>query len=357
MVGIGIVGCGSIVRMRHAPECSKNPNAVIKGFYNRSTGRAEEMVQNYGGRVYTSLDELMKDPEVEAIIVATPNNSHMEISIMALESGKHVLCEKPCVVNMKELKKLEAAVACSEKVFMAAQNQRFLEVHIKAKELYKKGEIGKGLSFWTEFSHSGPEGWSVEGENTWFLEKERSVLGVLGDLGIHKIDLMRWLLETNVKMVGADLKNLHKKQRREKALGMSDYAVCQLEMKNGIEGTVISSWCNYGKCRNQTVIYGTEGVMVIDPEAEREQILAYKKDERKVWTCHCQGNSQVVDAFVKAIVEGSGSASPVGIFEVAEDMKVIFAAEEADRFKRWIALEETINDKSKNSSTCGKTEI
>ena len=89
--------------------------------------------------VYPSGKELIEQAEVEAVIIATPHYEHEQDVILSLRKGLHVLCEKPCVVNMKELKKLEAAVACSEKVFMAAQNQRFLEVHIKAKELYKKG--------------------------------------------------------------------------------------------------------------------------------------------------------------------------------------------------------------------------
>lgn len=338
MVRLGIIGCGSIVRKRHAPECYKNSNVEIKGFYNQNPGRAEELQQIYGGKVYKSLDEMLDDPDIEGIIIATSNDSHTEISVKALEHEKHVLCEKPCSVSAEELKKLKSAVSRTEKVFMVAQNQRFLKVHIKAKELYQKGEIGKGLFFESEFSHGGPEGWSIEGINTWFLKKEKSVLGVLGDLGIHKIDLMRWILESEVKAIGAELKNLHKKQGKESGLGMSDYAVCQLEMKNGMIGTILCSWCNYGIVRNQTMLYGTEGVMIINPEVENEQIIIYKQDRKKVWNCLLQDNSQVVDSFVQAISEQQ--ASPIGIHEVIEDMKVIFAAEKANRLKKMISMEE-----------------
>lgn len=327
MIKIGIIGCGAIVKQRHAPECFQNPNVEIVGFCNRSRERAEEMVKCYGGKVYAGVEEMLKDAAIDTVLVATSNDSHADISVKALVAGKNVLCEKPCAINREEVEKIKKEVEKSDAMFMVAQNQRFDAVHIKAKELLKRGVIGKFLYFTTEFSHGGPEGWSVQGTNTWFLKNDKSVLGALGDLGIHKIDLLRWLCDKEICSVKADLRNIHKRNCNGEYLQMNDYAVCQVEMEEGIVGTIFTSWCNYGKCRNQTVLYGTEGTLTINSEAEQNQICLWRGERKKEWSVAKQNSSGIIAAFVDAIL--AKRQSPVGILEAERDMNVVFSCMES----------------------------
>src|SRR5690625_7219277 len=85
---------------------------------------------------------------------------------------------------------------------MSGHIQRFFSLHQKAKEIIASGDVGKIYSFRTAFGHGGPEGWSIDGRDSWFFNKEEAFIGAMGDLGVHKTDLIRYLLGEDVIEVG-----------------------------------------------------------------------------------------------------------------------------------------------------------
>ena len=93
MFGIGIIGCGKIAQVRHIPEYNDNPDAKLVAFYDLNAARAKALAEQYGGRAYESVEALLADPNVDAVSVCSANASHAEITVAALEAGKHVLCE------------------------------------------------------------------------------------------------------------------------------------------------------------------------------------------------------------------------------------------------------------------------
>jgi predicted dehydrogenase len=94
---------------------------------------------------------------------------------------------------------------------MIGHNQRFVPSHQKAKQLIESGELGKIYSFRTAFGHSGPETWSVDGLESWFFKKDQAVIGAMGDLGVHKADLLRYILGEEFVEVGAFVETTAKK--------------------------------------------------------------------------------------------------------------------------------------------------
>lgn len=110
---IGIIGCGGIANGKHLPSLSKLGNVELVAFCDIVQERAEEAKEKYGSseaQVYTDYQELLQDATIDIVHVLTPNISHAEISIAALESGKHVMCEKPMAKTAAEAQKmLEAA--------------------------------------------------------------------------------------------------------------------------------------------------------------------------------------------------------------------------------------------------------
>ncbi|MBO1914739.1 Gfo/Idh/MocA family oxidoreductase, partial [Microvirga sp. 3-52] len=97
---------------------------------------------------------------------------------------------------------IKAATEANKKL-MIAHNQRFVPSHAKARQLIANGEIGKIYSFRTAFGHGGPEQWSVDGADSWFFKKDQAFIGAMGDLGVHKADLLRFLLgEEFVEVAG-----------------------------------------------------------------------------------------------------------------------------------------------------------
>lgn len=110
---IGIIGCGGIANGKHLPSLSKLDNVELVAFCDIVQERADEAKQKYGtteAEVYTDYQELLKDESLDIVHVLTPNISHAEISIAALEAGKHVMCEKPMAKTSAEAQlMLEAA--------------------------------------------------------------------------------------------------------------------------------------------------------------------------------------------------------------------------------------------------------
>lgn len=155
MFGIGIIGCGKIAQVRHIPEYNDNPDAKLVAFYDLNTARAKALAEQYGGRAYESVEALLADPNVDAVSVCSANASHAEITVAALEAGKHVLCEKPMATTLETVSAWSPPARKSGKYLMIDQNQRLAGAHRKARELIRAGAIGKPLTFRTAFRHGG----------------------------------------------------------------------------------------------------------------------------------------------------------------------------------------------------------
>ena len=202
MLRVGVIGCGSIAKQRHGYEYFHNSAVEIRGFYDLIPERAQALVNLYGGKVYAGVDELLADPEIDAVSVCMANAFHAEISIKALKAGKHVLCEKPMAVSLEECEAMVAAAKESGKRLMIGHNQRLAPAHKKAKEILSSGAMGRVITFQTTFGHKGPEMWSMDkSANTWFFKKASASFGSRADLGIHKIDLMRYLIGSEITSV------------------------------------------------------------------------------------------------------------------------------------------------------------
>lgn len=228
MKKIGIIGCGKIAQVRHIPELQANPNAQIFGYYNPTRSRAEEMATKYGGKVFDSIEELLADKSIEAVVISLANVAHAETSIKALESGKAVLCEKPMATTLEECEAMVTASVKAKKPLMIAQNQRLTKAHQMARQLIAEGRIDRVVSFRTTFGHGGPETWSINpGKNTWFFDKNKAAMGAMADLGIHKTDLIQYLLGQNVVSVKAVLTTLDKTDVTGSLIGVDDNAIFQ----------------------------------------------------------------------------------------------------------------------------------
>ena len=309
---VGILGCGKVAQVRHIPEYAANKNAELVGFYDLVYERAESMAAQYGGRAFATAKELIECPEIDAVSICTANNAHAEMTVAALKAGKHVLCEKPMATALEECESMVFESERSGKKLMVAHNQRFMQEHVKAKQLLDAGAIGKVLTFRTCFGHGGPDAWSVDsGTANWFFDKRRSAFGAVADLGIHKTDLVRFLLGSEVAEVKALTATLDKTYADGSFVDVEDNAVCLYKMENGVVGTVTASWTYYGEEDNSTVLYGTEGIMKLCDGAHSVEIC--KRDgEKQVFDMPKQTNSGVIDAFVNAVTRAIAS------------MKVIF---------------------------------
>lgn len=337
----GIIGCGSIAKFRHAPEYKANPYVSEIIFYDRNPERSAELAELFDGSVATTVDELLADPSVQVISDCSSNENHHVFSTKALLSGKHVLCEKPISLTIEHANEVVEAQKKSGKKLMVDHNQRFTRAHQKAKEILNNGELGKVLTFRTTFGHQGPEHWGVNKTNsTWFFKKDRSGFGVAGDLGIHKLDLIHYLLDDEIEQVSAFQGALDKVDENGKPIEVCDNIVSSLKTKQGRLGTATFSWTYYGEEDNSTIIYCENGIMKIyhNPEYQIEVIT---KDGEQVnyqletiQTNDNQTNTGVINAFIDCVrldeeplVTGQDALSSLkvvlGILEAADTNSVV----------------------------------
>lgn len=338
---VGIIGCGSITKMRHAPEYTANPHVDEIVFYDRNPDRAEALAALFGGKVAETVDELMEDPTIDMISDCSSNEYHHIFSSRALLSGKHVLCEKPISLTIEHAKEILDAQKKSGKKLMLDHNQRFTRAHQKAKEIIAGGEFGNVLTFRTTFGHSGPEQWGHNKTNsTWFFKKERSGLGVAGDLGIHKVDVLHYLLDDEIEQASAFQGALHKVDEQGQPIEVCDNIVCSLKTKKGRLGTASFSWTHYGQEDNSTVLYCEKGILKIYNSDEYQLEVLTNSGEKinyeleSIQTNDNQTNTGMIDAFIESIrldhppmVTGQEALSSLAvilaILEAAETGRVV----------------------------------
>jgi len=305
---IGIIGAGKVVRVRHLPETKMNPHAEVGAVCDIVKSRAEEMAQEYDCQAYTDYHELVRDPHLDAVIVAATNNTHAEMTIAALEAGKHVMCEKPMATSLEDAQKMIDAAEKAGKQLMIAHNQRLEPANRKAKEIIQSGKLGKVLTFSSVFGHPGSEDWAIDGIKTWFYKKDISGMGVLGDLAIHKLDLVRWILEDDYTEAVAMLDTLNKRYLSGDLIDVEDNALCILRTTKGAMGTITTSW-SYKKENNSTVIYGENGVLELYVDPDFPLVVHYDFQNAefhklgKKSTNVEQVKTGIVDAFVEPIIQ------------------------------------------------------
>lgn len=343
MIQVGIIGCGAIAQRRHLPEYAANPDAEIYGVYDLNKDRARQLAEAYGARAYDSIEEMLGEPAIDAVSVCVANHAHAEVSIAALRAGKHVLCEKPMAVTLRECREMVQAAEESGRYLMVGHNQRLARAHVKAKALLRQGEIGALISFRTTFGHGGPETWSVDsGASTWFFDKKRASMGVMADLGVHKTDLMQFFCDSHVRRVTARLATLDKRYADGRLIDVDDHAFCIYEMENGVIGTMTASWSYYGAEDNSTVLYGSEGIMRIYDHPTHSIVVnkkngeTYYYDVDAIQTNSSQTNSGVIDLWVDCLTrrrppELSGA-------EALYAMQAVFAAIESSRTGKSIEI-------------------
>ncbi|KRF12048.1 Gfo/Idh/MocA family protein [Paenibacillus sp. Soil787] len=336
-IKVAVVGCGSIAKHRHIPEYAWNSNVELVAFVDPVLERAEHYAQLHGGKAYSNYTEMLKQEKVDAVSVCTPNFLHAEVSIAAANAGAHVLVEKPMASTAEEAEAMIDAAKKNGVFLMVGHNQRLMPPHVKAKEILNSGKLGKVLTFRTSFGHPGPEGWSVDGRESWFFRKEEATMGAMGDLGVHKSDLIRWMLADEVAQVAAFVGTLHKE-----GTDVDDNATCLLRMKSGATGSLVASWTYYKGQDNSTVLWCENGVIKIDTDPN-DQVIVELRDgtvERykvgQIATNEKQTHSGIIDEFITCILEGQKPR--ISGEEGLRSLQVILAAFESEATGKIISM-------------------
>ncbi|MCY0876798.1 MAG: Gfo/Idh/MocA family oxidoreductase [Firmicutes bacterium] len=247
---VGIIGCGGIANGKHLPSLQKQEGVEIVAFCDLIEERATEAAAKYGAadaRVYTDFRKLLKDPAIVAVNVCTPNDGHADITVAALEAGKHVMCEKPMAKTSEGAKRMvDAAKRTGKKLTIGYQN-RYRPDSQYLKRLCKRGDLG-------EIYFAKAHAIRRRAVPTWgvFLDEEKQGGGPLIDIGTHALDLTLWMMDNyQPKMVvGTTYHKLGQRKDAANAWGPWDPAKFTVEdsafgfivMQNGATIVLESSW-------------------------------------------------------------------------------------------------------------------
>jgi predicted dehydrogenase len=266
---VAIIGCGGIANGKHMPSLKKLNHVELAAFCDVIEDRALKAKEEFGeeeSKVYHDYRELLNETSIDVVHVCTPNDSHAEITIAALESGKHVMCEKPMAKTSEEAERmLEAAKRTGKKLTIGYQNR----YRPDSQYLHKYCEEG-GLG---EVYFAKAQAIRRRAVPTWgvFLDEEKQGGGPLIDIGTHALDLTLWMMN-NYKpkaVLGSCFHKLGKKKDAANAWGswdpeeftVEDSAFGFITMENGATIILESSWAlntlqiGEAKC----VLSGTEG--------------------------------------------------------------------------------------------------
>jgi len=343
MFGIGIIGCGKITQIRHAPEYAENPGCALRAFSDMNAARAKQVAARYGADAHADWRELLKRGDVDCVSVCVMNANHAEVTVAALEAGKHVLCEKPMAVDLASCERMADAARANGRRLLIGHNQRLLRGHQFARDAIARGEIGRVLTFATSFGHAGPDTWSVDsGPGLWFFDPSRAAFGAMFDLGIHKMDLIQFLLADAPKSVWAAIGTLDKRGADGAPIAVEDNAICVLKMRSGAIGTLTASWTYYGREDNCTRVYGSEGQMRIYDDPDFSVVITKKSGEElccrldSIQTNVRQNRTGVIDDFIEAVETGRASVNDME--NALSSMRSVFACLQSVRELREVEV-------------------
>lgn len=331
---LGIIGCGGIANGKHLPSLSKLEQVEMVAFCDIDLERAERAASQYGiedAQVYENYKTLLEDRSIDVVHVCTPNSTHADISVAALEADKHVMCEKPMAKTTEEAKRMVEAAERSGKKLTIGYNNRFRKDSQYLHNICARGDLG-------DIYYGKAHAIRRRAVPTWgvFLDEEKQGGGPLIDIGTHALDLTLWMMDNYQpkSVMGNVYHKLGKRKNAANAWGswdpeafnVEDSAFGFITMENGATIILESSWAlnsleiDEAKCS----LSGTEGGADM-----KDGLRLNGEDAGQLYTKNIELDSGGV-AFYDSVTESDPDLEArLWIQSIIEDTDVVVKPEEA----------------------------
>jgi predicted dehydrogenase len=295
-VGWGLVGCGDISRKRVAPALRDLENCELVAVSRADAARAASFAEEFGARSWhADWRDLVRDPSVEAVYVATPVHLHAEQAVAAAEAGKHVLCEKPMALSVAECERMNAAAASNGVLLGVAYYRRFYPAVERVKAILESGEIGVPVVVqMNAFERFDP---APESPRRWLLDRRHAGGGPMFDFGCHRVEVLINLLG-DVKAVRGLTSNVLFER------GVEDTAGALLQFGRGTTGSITVTHAAR-EPQDTLELFGSEGSIRVEVVNEGRLRIRTKDGERfESHPPHANLHQPLVEDFARAVVEG-----------------------------------------------------
>ncbi len=344
----GVIGAGGIADTRFMPGLRKAENAELVAVMCRTAERAELLREKHGAkRAYTSEEALLADPEIDAVYIATPVSEHCRQGRLAADAGKHILMEKPLSMTAAEGEDLLAYCAGRNVRVGAGFMMRFGSHAQRMRRLVAEGEIGKVISGFAQFTL-----WLPYDPNNWRLQKAKAGGGALMDMGVHCVDLMRYITGRQVTHVAAMNETV---LFGDQGYDVEDSSTVLLRMEGGAQLVVQSNFnLPYAATKWRLELFGSQGRLLGDGILGQEDggrlnaVLAKDLPTLPPRPALDGGETlegdfgdlytREIESFSRSILTNSPLEVPAE--EALADQRIVEAAYESTRLGKWIALEE-----------------
>ena len=255
MINWGIIGCGNVTEVKSGPAFNKVNNSRLAAVMRRNATLAEDYARRHNiPKFYTDASDLINDPEINAVYIATPPSSHAEYAIKAIKAGKPVYIEKPMALNYSDCQIINKAAERSGIPVFVAYYRRALPGFVKVKEMIMNGAIGKTRFVQLQLFKSPSED-EMAGNLSWRVDPKIAGGGHFFDLASHQLDYLDFLFGPvqKVKSLVLNQAALYKAE---------DFVSAEFLFENNIAGTGI--WCFSGapeSSRDSIEIIGEKGLI------------------------------------------------------------------------------------------------
>lgn len=259
-----VVGCGSIAEIAHFPSIKKAPEAELEAVCDIDSKRVKEVAEKWGAKTtFTDYREMFKKVELDAVIIATPNNVHRNQAIAAAKAGVNVVIEKPLAVTNEEAWDIVKTCKKYKVKLMVGCDRRFWTQNEWAKQLIEEGVIGKVITSRASLHEHWYNYQNHVAKTDFRLNCEVAGGAAVADTGAHAIDLLTWLNGSKVKRVVGIAKRM---VMPESYTLCDDTAWMLMEFKNGAYGSVSCNRFSHAVSQ-ATELYGTEGTIYTSTDA------------------------------------------------------------------------------------------
>ncbi len=248
MIRVGICGAGHIVP-NHAEAIARTAGVELVALSSRTLAGARKMARQCAvKRVYDDHRRLIDAPDIDVVLVATPNYQHCELALRAIAAGKHVMVEKPLAMTVAQGRKMITAAKRAGVHLIYAEQLPLAPKFARLIDLAQCGAFGEIYMVRQIERHAGPY-------SPWFFDKKTAGGGALMDLGCHSLAVVREILgKQPVRRVEALSRTF-----RHTHGNVDDFIIVQLEFAGGAIGVVESNWCHLGGMDSITEVFGAQG--------------------------------------------------------------------------------------------------
>jgi len=297
MINWGIIGCGDVTEKKSGPAFNKIIGSSLVAVMRRDASKAADYAKRHHiSKWYTNAEQLINDPGVNAIYVATPPSTHEEYAMMAMKAGKYVYVEKPFALNAASAGRMAEAAKESNLKLCVAHYRRQMPLFKKVKQLLDENHIGRVLTVSLTLLQHGNEA----SPGNWRLDPKISGGGYFHDLAPHQLDLIYYFFKAPVYVEGVSINQSH-------AYLADDAVACTMLFENGaVMNGLWSFSVSAAEEKDICEITGTEGSIRFSV-FEMKKITVSKNGKEEI--IHFDPLQHVQQPMIEKIVEYfSGSA-------------------------------------------------